>query len=92
MSGRRAGVELFRIAALVDAFQLHLFGSHGFCNAIAHTWQWEYVVVIVCAIGVTMMGMFQISSVFSLGSPFRGKGLAFFWLTLIIYAPSIAHF
>jgi hypothetical protein len=91
MSGRHAGVELFRIAALANAFQFHLSGVRGFFNAREHTWQWEYVVIVVCVVGITMMGLFQISPAFSLRSPFRGKGLIVFCLTLMVYAWSIAY-
>jgi hypothetical protein len=90
MSARQAGVELFRILSLIDAFQDHLLKFDGFFNAALHTWHWEYCVLVICALGATMNGLFQISAIFSIRGPFRAKGLVLFCLTLLIYVRGIA--
>jgi hypothetical protein len=90
MAGRQAGVELFRILAIINAYQFHELAETRFLNAMPPSWHWEYVVVIFCAIGFTMTGLFQISSAFALRNPFRAKGVLFFCLTLTIYLRGIA--
>jgi hypothetical protein len=92
MSGRQAGVELFRILALINAYQIHGFETNRFFNATPPSWQWEYVVLIFCAIGITMTGLFQISPAFTLRSPFRAKGLMLFCLTIMAYTRTMAWF
>jgi hypothetical protein len=90
MSGRQAGVELFRILALIDAYQFHGIHSNRWYNARQPTWHWEYVVIVFCAIGITMVGLFQIWPSFAIRSPFRAKGLVFFCLALMLYVRSLA--
>jgi hypothetical protein len=82
MALRQAGLELFRILALTSAHQRHLIQVRDFFNGVLHTWHWEYCVLLVCALGFTMTGLFQMSTVFSLRAPFRAKALVFFCLAL----------
>jgi hypothetical protein len=90
MSVRQPGLEFFRIFALIDAHQHHLIQARGFFNGIPQTWYWEYCVLLVCALGFTMNGLFQISTVFSIRAPFRAKALSFFCLTLKTHTETLA--
>jgi hypothetical protein len=90
MSHHRAGVEIFRIVSLIEADQNHFLKFRGFLNATLHTWYWEYCVTIICALPATMNGLFQISAIFSVRTPFHAKGLAFSCLTLLLYVTSMA--
>jgi hypothetical protein len=89
MSGRQAGVELFRILALINAYQVHGLQTGRWFNARQPTWHWEYVIIVFCAIGITMLGLFQIWPSCAIRSPFRAKGLVFFCLTVVIYVRSL---
>jgi hypothetical protein len=90
MSVRQPGLELFRILALINAHQHHSIQVRGFFNGVLHTWHWEYCVLLVCALGFTMNGLFQISTVFSIRAPFRAKALSLFCLTLRTHTEALA--
>jgi hypothetical protein len=90
MSRREAGVELFRIISLINAYQIHGFASNRFYKGAFGGWNWEYVVLVFSSIGVTMLGLLMISPDFALRRPFRERGLLFFSLTLVMYVRGIA--
>jgi hypothetical protein len=90
MLRRQAGIEIFWILSLVDAYQGHLLKFRGFFNPTVHTWYREYCVTIICLLGATMTGLFQISAIVSIRRPFRARRLIFFCLTLLLYVRSMA--
>jgi hypothetical protein len=85
MSNRQAGLELYRIIALFNANQHHVFRNWQFFQPPPGPWTWEYSLLLSCCLQFTMTGLFQIGTLFGLHSPFRAKGLAIFVLTLTFY-------
>jgi hypothetical protein len=90
VSGRHAGVELFRIIALETPEFHHLFYFPPLFNAPVGTAYWEFCVLVVTSLGFGQTGLFQLTTLFSLRSPFRAKGLTLFCLAVIVYTRTAA--
>jgi hypothetical protein len=85
MTSRNPGLELFRVLALANAHQWHLSGGLGGHNYDERTFYRQYYVGCFVILGFTMIGLFQIGTLFSARSPFRLRRVLLFWGSLIFY-------